>query len=63
VYAGVGGIYTREELMLFRRVFESAMASLPLEMRTDEIDHAWRAACWLAPRPASAILLNCASRH
>jgi hypothetical protein len=35
VYAGAQRIYTREELMLFRRVFESAMASLPPKMRTD----------------------------
>ncbi|MEA2885717.1 MAG: hypothetical protein QOD11_77 [Bradyrhizobium sp.] len=35
VYGGVDRIYTREELMLFRRVFESAVASLPAQMRTD----------------------------
>jgi hypothetical protein len=35
VYAGADRIYTREELMLFRRVFESAMASLPAKMQTN----------------------------
>jgi hypothetical protein len=30
-----GRIYTPDELMLFRRVFEKALASLPGAMRTD----------------------------
>jgi hypothetical protein len=34
VYEGRGRVYTPDELMLFRRVFERAMASLPEKMRT-----------------------------
>jgi hypothetical protein len=36
VYEGRGRVYAPEELMLFRRVFERALASLPAPMRTDE---------------------------
>ena len=35
MYAAGDRIYAREELMLFRRVFESALVSLPVAMRTD----------------------------
>jgi hypothetical protein len=35
VYATGDRVYSREELMLFRRVFESALALLPVQMRTD----------------------------
>jgi hypothetical protein len=35
VYAAGDQVYSREELMLFRRVFESALASLPVAVRTD----------------------------
>jgi hypothetical protein len=36
VHEARGGAYAPEELMLFRRVFERAPASLPEAMRTDE---------------------------
>ena len=36
VYEGRGRVYSPDELMLFRRVFEKALASLPGAMRTDE---------------------------
>jgi hypothetical protein len=35
VYEACGRVYAPEELMLFRRVFERALASLPEAMRTD----------------------------
>jgi hypothetical protein len=35
VYPASDRVYAREELMLFRRVFESALASLPLTLRTN----------------------------
>jgi hypothetical protein len=35
VYQVRDRVYAPEELMLFRRVFESALASLPAAMRTD----------------------------
>ena len=35
MYEGRGRVYAPEELMLFRRVFERALASLPVAMRTD----------------------------
>ena len=36
MYEARGRVYAPEELMLFRRVFERALASLPEAMRTDE---------------------------
>jgi hypothetical protein len=36
VYEARGRVYAPEELMLFRRVFEKALASLPETIRTDE---------------------------
>jgi hypothetical protein len=36
VYDGRNRVYTPEELMLFRRIFERALASLPETMRTAE---------------------------
>ena len=35
MYEGRGRVYAPEELMLFRRVFERALASLPEAKRTD----------------------------
>ena len=35
MYEARGQIYAPEELMLFRRVFERTLASLPVAMRTD----------------------------
>jgi hypothetical protein len=35
VYVADERIYAPEELMLFRRIFENALASLPVAMRTD----------------------------
>jgi hypothetical protein len=47
VYAAGDRIYAPEELMLFRRVFESALASLPVKMRTDR-NRSWLARNLLA---------------
>ena len=36
MFGNRSGIYSPEELLLFRRIFENALATLPVMMRTSE---------------------------
>jgi hypothetical protein len=60
---GRGRVHKPDELMLFRRVFEKALLSLPEAMRTGGRRSRMAQNRWRARQPASAIRLNCGSRH